>query len=337
VKIFVTGVAGFLGAHIAREGIARGWVVAGVDSMLGGDASNVPPEVHWRIADCNDTENYDYLLRDVDVVYHCAAAPYEGLSVFSPQMVFSNTLMSTVALLRAAINAKVKRFVFCSSMSRYGDQQAPFTEDMPAKPVDPYAIAKVASENVTRNLCELHGMEWIIVIPHNIYGPGQRYYDPYRNVAGIMINRVLLGKPPIVYGTGQQVRSLSYIDDVTGPLLQLATADVAGEIFNLGPDSEAEETTIVNLAHRVRSILGCGRGELEPLFFPPRPAEVFEAHCSAVKARKVLGYEPTWTLDAGLAAYVNWVKLRGARPFEYHLPLEIITDKTPRTWSERLM
>lgn len=336
MKIFITGVAGFLGAHIAREGIARGWEVTGVDSLLGGDAANVPVGVRWGQCDLVG-QGYEDLLADVDVVYHCAAAPYEGLSVFSPQLVFHNTLMSTVAVLRAAINAKVKRFIFCSSMSRYGDQQAPFTEDMPTKPVDPYAVAKVASEGITRTLCELHGVEWVIAVPHNIYGPGQRYYDPFRNVAGIMINRVLLGKSPIVYGTGQQVRSLSYIDDVTGPFLQLATADVAGEVFNLGPDSETEETTILGLANQIRVALGCGEGELEPVFFPPRPAEVFEAHCSAIKARKLLGYKPEWDLQRGLEGYIGWVKSRGARPFDYHLPLEIVTKDTPKTWTDKLM
>jgi UDP-glucose 4-epimerase len=337
MRVFVTGIAGFLGAHIAREGIACGWEVAGVDSLLGGDVSNVPAGANWVQADCVNVFEYEHLLQDVDVVYHCAAAPYEGLSVFSPQLVFHNTLMSTVAVLRAAINAKVKRFIFCSSMSRYGDQEAPFTEDMPTKPMDPYAVAKVASEEVVRILCDLHGVEWVVAVPHNIYGPGQRYYDPFRNVAGIMINRVLLGKSPIIYGTGQQVRSLSYIEDVTGPLLQLATADVAGEIFNLGPDAEEDEVTIEVLADLIRFTLGCSPGDRESIFMPARPAEVFEAHCGAAKARRVLGYKPRWALGDGLVAYAEWVKVMGAREFEYHLPLEIVNDSTPRTWSERLM
>lgn len=336
MKVFVSGIAGFLGSHIAREGVAAGWDVTGVDSLLGGDAGNVPVGAKWGQCDLVD-QGYDDLLAGVDVVYHCAAAPYEGLSVFSPQVVFENTLMSTVALLRAAVNAKVKRFIFTSSMSRYGSQQAPFTEDMPTKPVDPYAVAKVASEDVVRILCEVHGMEWVIAVPHNIYGPGQRYFDPFRNVAGIMINRILLGKPPIIYGTGEQIRSLSYIDDVTGPFLQLATADVAGEIFNLGPDSADDEISIHALATVIRYLLGCGPGEYTPVLMPPRPTEVFEAHCSAGKARKLLGYEPRWGLERGLEAYIVWIKSRGARPFDYHLPLEIVTDKTPRTWTEKLM
>jgi UDP-glucose 4-epimerase len=336
MKIFVTGIAGFLGSHIAREGLEKGWEVTGVDSLLGGDIYNIPVGCRWGQTDCVDF-NYQDLIEGADVVYHCAAAPYEGLSVFSPQLVYQNTLMSTVGVLRAAINADVQRFIFCSSMSRYGGQTAPFTEDMPASPVDPYACAKVAAEQAVRTLCELHGMEWVIAVPHNIYGPGQRYYDPFRNVAGIMMNRILLGKSPIVYGTGQQVRSFSYIEDVTEPLMQLATADVAGEVFNLGPDSKDDEVTIAVLADLIRFILMCGHKDREVVYMPARPAEVFEAHCSAAKARKVLGYEPKWALDKGLVKYAEWIKERGPKKFEYHLPIEIPRDNTPKTWTEKLI
>ena len=332
MKAFVSGVAGFLGAHIAREGLALGWEVTGADSLIAGEIANIPAGVRWRQADCRDAASYSGLLDGADVVYHCAAAPYEGLSVFSPQVVFENTLMSTVGLLRAAINAKARRFVFCSSMSRYGHQQAPFTEDMTPSPADPYAIAKVAAEDVTRNLCQLHGMEWVIAVPHNIYGPGQRYWDPFRNVAGIMINRILLGKPPVVYGDGSQRRCLSYISDVTGPLLKLATGDVAGEVFNVGPDDEG--CTMAELADLILDLTGV---LFRPEFFPPRPAEVHTAHCSAAKARKLLGYEPQVELKDGLAEYISWIREKGPRPFDYHLPIELPGPHVPRTWSERLM
>lgn len=303
--------------------------------MLSADAANVPAGVRWERADCCAAGTYEHLLENVDVVYHCAAAPYEGLSVFSPRVVFANTLQSTVGLLAASINAGVRRFVFCSSMSRYGHQRAPFTEDMDPAAADPYAIAKVASEQAVRNLCGLHGVEWVIAVPHNIYGPGQRYWDPYRNVAGIMINRCLLGKPPVVYGDGQQRRCLSFIDDVTGPLLKLATEDVSGEVINVGPDGD-DWVEIGTLAEMIIRLTG---SDLEPEFFPARPGEVFEAHCSADKARRLLGYEPAWSLEDGLVKYANWVREKGPRPFEYHLPVEISRSPlpVPRTWSEKLM
>ena len=301
--------------------------------MLGGDESNVPPGAFWRKADCCEGRSYCHLLKDADVVYHCAAAPYEGLSVFSPEIVARNTFLSTVALLRASINAGVRRFVFCSSMSRYGHNPAPFTEDMTPAPADPYAIAKVASEELVKNLCDLHQMQYVICVPHNVMGPGQRYWDPFRNVAGIMINRCLLGKPPIVYGDGRQRRCLSYIDDVTGPLLKLATEDVAGEVINVGPDGD-DWVEIGTLAEMIIRLTG---SKLKPEFFPPRPGEVFEAHCSADKARKLLGYEPAWSLEDGLTEYVRWIRERGPREFKYHLRIEIPGPGVPRTWAEKLM
>jgi UDP-glucose 4-epimerase len=334
VRVFVSGAAGFLGAHVAREGLASGWDVAGIDSMLGGSAENIPDGMPFLRADCRDTRHYGWLLDGADVVYHCAAAPYEGLSVFSPQVVAENTFSSTVALLTASINAGVKRFVFCSSMSRYGHQRAPFTEDMTPAPADPYAIAKVAAEQMVQTLCDLHEVTWVTVVPHNIYGPGQRYWDPYRNVAGIMINRCLQNKPPVVYGDGTQRRCLSYISDVTGPLLKLATENVAGEVFNVGPDGDG--CTMTELAEMVMDLCEYSG---EPEYHPARPGEVHTAHCSAAKAAAWLGYEPQADLKDGLGQYVSWVRERGPRPFGYHLSLEITRTPlhTPRTWSERLL
>ena len=202
--------------------------MSGIDSLLGGDKRNIPRGVRWREAECQRGWMYEYLIRDADVVVHAAAAPYEGLSVFSPQVVYEHTLMSTVATLRAAIQAG--RAGSCSApacpATATSRRRSPRT--CPLRPADPYACAKTAAEDAVRTLCGLHGLEWVIAVPHNIYGPGQRYIDPFRNVAAIMVNRVLQGKPPVVYGDGSQRRSFSYIDDVTGPLMSLLTGDVAG-------------------------------------------------------------------------------------------------------------
>ncbi len=335
MKVFVTGVAGFLGAHLAREAIDRGWEATGIDSMLSADAGNVPGGAQWRRADCCDPGSYADLLEGVDVVYHCAAAPYEGLSVFSPLIVWQNTCISTVALLTASVNAGVKRFVFTSSMSRYGRGLAPFTEDQPTAPVDPYGISKVAAEQAVKNICELHGLEWTIAVPHNVFGPGQRYWDPYRNVPAIMANRVLQGKAPVVYGDGSHRRSLSYIADVTGPMILMAThPDAAGEVFNVGPGGAGE--TIRDLACKIIRLAGAN---VEPEFYPDRPSEVRDAYCSDEKVQRVLGYHCQWELDDGLAKLIAWIAERGPRAFDYHLPLEITNTplQTPRTWTERLM
>lgn len=334
MRIFVSGLAGFMGAHVGREALAKGWGVTGIDSLMASTAS-APEGARWEKADCRDTDAYQHLLEGVDVVYHSAAAPYEGLSVFSPQIVYENTLLSTIGLLRASINAGVRRFVFVSSMSRYGHGLAPFTEDMLTAPVDPYGHAKVAAEQAVKCLCDLHGVEWCIAIPHNVYGPGQRYWDPYRNVPAIMANRVLQGKRPVIYGDGQQRRSLSYVADVTAPLILMADHPAAsGEVFNVGPGGAG--VTIAGLAEKIIRISGAN---IEPEYYPGRPSEVPDAYCSADKTRDVLGYESQWDLDDGLHELIAYIGAKGPRPFEYHLPLEITNTplQTPRTWVERLM
>jgi UDP-glucose 4-epimerase len=332
-KVFVTGVAGFLGSHIAEYWADAGDEVVGIDNLLGGAKENVPPHVRFLVADCLEIPTYAAELAGVDVVFHCAAAPYEGVSVFSPFLVHQHTASATVALLSACANAGVRRFVFCSSMARYGQQPVPFTEDMTPQPVDPYGVSKLAAELQVRTVCEIYGMEWVIAVPHNIIGPRQKYDDPYRNVASIMINRILLGRPPIIYGDGGQRRCFSYVADVVAPLAALADEPaVAGEVINIGPDEEF--VSILELAKLIIELTGYAG---EPIFVADRPREVREANCSADKARRLLGYQTSWSLRAGLAAMVEWIRTVGPREFTYHLPLEIVTDRTPVTWTRRLM
>jgi UDP-glucose 4-epimerase len=221
----------------------------------------------------------------------------------------------------------------CSSIARYGANKIPFTEDMVPKPEDPYGIGKYSCELLLRNLAEVHGMEWVIAVPHNIIGPRQKYDDPYRNVASIFINLMLQGRQPIVYGDGNQRRCFSFISDDVAPLKQMAFDPAcAGQIINIGPDDEF--VTVFDLASTIARLLDF---RLDPAFTRPHPREVYLANCSADKARRLLGYEPRVSLEDGLRVMIDWIRSRGTRPFEYHLGLEIINDKTPETWTQRLL
>ena len=212
-KILITGVAGFLGSHLSEKLAEMGHTIIGVDNMIGGYKDNIHDKIEFHNVDCCDFPKIKKIMKNVDIVYHCAATAHEGLSVFSPFEITKNNYLASVSIFSAAINEKVKRIIFCSSMARYGEQQTPFTEAMDPKPVDPYGISKVAAEDVLKSLCELNKVEWVIAVPHNIIGPRQIYSDPYRNVVSIFLNRMLQGKPPIVYGDGEQKRCFSYIDD----------------------------------------------------------------------------------------------------------------------------
>ena len=332
-NIFITGVAGFLGSHLAATLIRKGHKVKGNDNLIGGYEDNVPTDMEFYKTDCNDLEGMLKITKDTDILCHCAAHPYEGLSVFSPSMVTNSVFQATSTTLSAFTQNRGERFVFCSSMARYGMNQTPFTEEMGTRPQDPYAIAKVAAEDLTKLMSRIHGFEYSIAVPHNIYGPQQKYDDPFRNVAAIFINKMLMGEQPKIYGDGNQRRCFSYIKDDIPLLVDLGFNPIAsGETVNIGPDDEF--VTINYLAETIAEIIGF---DLKPEYYPERPQEVQEANCSANKARKLFGFNPKYTLRNGLEEMIAWVQEKGPKKFGYHLPVEIINDHTPKTWSKKIM
>ncbi len=273
----------------------------------------------------------DELYVGCDVVYHCAALAYEGLSVFSPALITRNIMVGTANVAAAAIRAGVKRFINCSSMARYGPAPLPFHEDGYTRPADPYGIAKLAAEHMLNVLGSAHGMKVIHAVPHNIYGPRQKYDDPFRNVAAIFVNAMLRNISPVIYGDGQQQRSFSFISDVLPALLAMVDADLPhGDVINIGPD-ETQAVTVGDLYAMVATATGYSGA---PRYLPGRPCEVKAAYCSADKARRLFGCEPRTTLQAGIKQLVAWVQAKGPRPFKAHLPVEIVTPALPKTWGD---
>lgn len=333
-KVVITGVAGFLGSHLADKFLAEGYHVVGIDNLIGGYVSNIPKGVQFYDMDLTERDILDAGLCDADIVIHAACTAYEGLSVFSPSLVVSNTVQATTNILTASVKDGAKKFIYLSSMARYGDHDGTeFTEDMETKPQDPYGIAKVASEQLVQNICDTHEMDWVILVPHNIIGPRQKYDDPFRNVASIMTNRMLKGLPAIIYADGSQKRCFSFVDDVVAPLYKACHSQKAlSQVINIGPDEE--HITIKELAQRLAKIIGV---EDDPIYLPGRPREVPIALCSSEKARKLLDYKTTTKLDAGLTQLVDWIRKEGVKEFDYHLPLEIINEQTPLTWKLRLI
>lgn len=312
--------------------IADGHEVVGCDSLIGGEIDNVPTESEFYQYDCCYHNSMVKITRGCDVVLHCAATAYEGLSSFSPHLVTQNIVTASVSLFSAAIANGVKRIVFCSSMARYGTNDTPFLESYEPRPQDPYGIGKVGAENILRCLCEVHGVEYVIAVPHNIIGPRQKYDDPYRNVASIMINLMLQGRQPIIYGDGTQKRCFSYVDDCLYCLKRLAFQEnVVGEVINIGPDEEFIE--INELANTIANLL---QFNLDPIYVAGRPQEVKLATCSADKARELIGYETSWSLTDGLKSMIDYIRKKGPKKFRYHLDLEIVNDKTPVTWKDRV-
>ena len=332
MHIFITGVAGFLGSNLADYYLEKGFKVSGNDNLIGGEKQNLDPKVNFYQYDCENLEKNNKYFKDVDVVIHAAAFAHEGLSVFSPYLITKNIFSGSVAVFTAAIKQKVKRIVYCSSMARYGNISQPFKEIDTPNPVDPYGIAKLSAEKVLINLSNTHGIEYNIAIPHNILGPKQKYDDPFRNVASIMINLMIQNRQPVIYGDGNQTRSFSDVNDCIYCIDKLATdKNITSETFNIGPDENY--ITINELYKKISNILKFNK---EPMYYPDRPNEVKYSNCSADKAREMLGYRTEFDVDRSLNRMVDFITKNGPKKFIYNYDIEINNEKTPETWSKKI-
>ena len=334
MRVFITGVAGFLGSHLADRMIETGNEVIGIDNLVGGDIENVNSKVEFYEIDCMDMEAVASYMKGCDVVFHAACTAHDGFSMFSPNYITMNTFQITMSVLSAAVRNKVDKFIYCSSMSRYGKKDTiPFTEEMTCEPTVPYGVAKYASELIIKQLCELNGINYTIIVPHNIIGPRQCSTDPFRNVAAIMINRMLAGNQPVIYGDGEQKRCFSYVDDVIYCIEKVIYQDnLCGEVINVGPDEQF--VTINYLAEIIAKELDF---DLDPIYVKARPNEVKYATCSSEKARKLLGYKTTITLEEGIKRMVDFIKEKGVKEFNYKYNIEIINENTPKTWVEHMI
>jgi UDP-glucose 4-epimerase len=333
MHIFITGIAGFLGSNLAEYYLKKNFKVSGCDNLVGGSLDNIDQnKINFFKVDCENFEAMKKIIRNVDILCHAAAYAHEGLSSFSPVLISNNNVTGSVSVFTAAIINKVKRIVYCSSMARYGSIKIPFREDDELKPVDPYGVSKVAAENILKILSKTHNIEYNIAVPHNIIGPKQKYDDPYRNVVSIMINLMLQKKNPIIYGDGNQKRTFSDIDDCIYCLDKLLIdPNIVSQVVNIGPD---EEFVTINELYRLLS--NKLKFNLEPKYLEDRPNEVKEATCSAEKARKILDYKTSISLDKSLDKIIDYITKKGPKSFQYNYPLEINNEKTPLAWKEKL-
>ncbi len=334
MKIFITGLAGFLGSNLGIRLANNGHEIFGNDNLIGGNLDNIDKRFNFFESDCCDLDKMTEIIpEDTDVVFHCAATAYEGLSVFSPHFVTKNIYDATVSTVTASIRKKIRKFIFCSSMARYGNQEHPFVETMSPKPEDPYGIAKAAAEDTVKNLCDTHNVDWTILIPHNIVGPRQKYDDPYRNVISIFLNKMMQNEEIYIYGDGNQKRCFSYVDDCIDCMEKCITHEATSkQIINIGPDEET--VTIKEVAELCANEIGHNK---DPIFTSQRPQEVKYALCSSDKARRLLDYKTRFTLKDSIKKTSEYIKSRGPKKFDYKIRLEINNELTPETWKKKLI
>jgi len=332
MHIFITGVAGFLGSNLADYYINKGYEVSGNDNLVGGDEDNINKKVNFYKGECEDLEFMTKCIKGSDIVCHTAAYAHEGLSNISPTLICNSNVTGSVSVFTASIINKVKRIVYCSSMARYGNIKMPFNEDDIPNPIDPYGVSKLAAEKILKILCKTHDVEYNIAVPHNIIGPKQKYDDPFRNVASIMTNLMLQNRKPIIYGDGSQSRCFSDVNDCIYCLDKLLfDPKIKSQIVNIGPDEN-----IISINQLFQLIANKLKFNKNPIYFKDRPNEVKHAACSSDKARNLLNYSTTFTLEESLDKVISFIKKKGTKNFKYGYKLEIDNENTPKTWKNKI-
>lgn len=314
MRVLVTGGAGFIGSHLA-ERFRRKHQVAILDDLSGGYRRNVPKGARFYRFDLTDHRAIEkvFMLEAPDLVVHCAAYAAEGLSHWMRRYCYTQNLVGWANVANAAIeHGSTDRIVVLSSMAVYGSQEPPFTEDMAPLPADPYGAAKAAMEVDLRALSAVHGIDVGVIRPHNVYGPRQNLADPYRNVVAIFMRQALRGEPITVYGSGEQVRAFSYVDDVAAAIVRLCELDDIGAV-NVGGETPI---TINQLARLVKEATG---SDSEIVHLPDRH-EVDVAYCNHDRLRQLIGgWDPT-PIEMGLKRMAEWarnIEVGPMRSYEY--------------------
>ncbi len=325
IKNLVTGGAGFMGAHIVRELLAKGEQVVVLDDLSGGFRDNVPDEATFIEGSILDHKlvNEMFAKHKFDHVYHLAAYAAEGLSHFIKRFNYSNNLIGSVNLVNAAVNNNVKCFVFTSSIAVYGKGQLPMSEEVVPQPEDPYGVAKYAVELELRCAHEMFGLNYVIFRPHNVYGEFQNIGDRYRNVIGIFMNQIMQGKSLSVFGDGTQTRAFSYIKEISGTIAAAPHNSKAfGEVFNVGADTPY---SVNELAVEVCKVFG-----VEPnITHLEARNEVLHAYSSHDKVRKFFPTPKSYTLAEGVALMAEWAKKHGPRESTRFGEIEIERNLPP--------
>ncbi len=338
-KILVTGSAGFMGSHLAEQLENDGHDVYGVDDLSGGFMRNVTNKKKFTKLDLRErkkTANYINKLKP-EMIFHLAADATEGRSQFTPFSAIDNNIVSYMNLLVPAIKNGLKKMILTSSMSVYGAQQVPFKEEQFAIPEDVYGSAKASMETCTRVLSDVFGFKYVIIRPHNVFGERQNLADPYRNVIGIFINRLLHKKNFYIYGDGKQKRAYSYIDDVIPPMIKSAfNKKCEGKTMNVG----GEEAVTLNQLAKIVLEEFFGKDipkEYLPTYFPKRPLEVKYAYSSHKLAEKLMGFRSKTKMREGIRKMIQWAKEMGPQEFRYIKEMDLENELIPKTWKNKLI
>ncbi len=302
----VTGGAGFIGSHLTAALAARGDRVRVVDSLITGKRRNLDgiAGVEFIEGDLAELDVARRAVDGVDYVLHQAAIPSVPRSVQDPITSNRANIDASLNVLVAARDAGVKRLVYAGSSSAYGNTPTlPKQEDMPTSPLSPYALQKLVAEEYAAMFTRLYGLETVTIRYFNVFGPRQDPSSPYSGVISLFIKALVNGQPPTIYGDGEQTRDFTYVANVVDGVLRACTANnVSGKMMNVATGGR------ISLNELFRTIRGIVGAKVEPIYAESRAGDVRDSQADITRARTLLGYEPTVSLEEGLRKTIEWFR-----------------------------
>ena len=307
----MTGGAGFIGSHIVHRLVADGHEVMVVDDLSTGARENllaVWKDIVFLEGSICDRKALERVFEGAECVFHQAALASVKRSVDDPLSTNRANVEGTLNVLEVARRSGVRRVVYASSSSVYGDAPTlPKHEEMVPAPKSPYAVSKLAGEYYCRVYAELFGLGTVSLRYFNVFGPRQDPGSPYAAVVPIFVKAILEGAQPTVFGDGEHSRDFTYVDNVVQANLLAARAEGApGQVFNVGCGGSF---TLNELIKKLGKILGM---DVTPIYAPERPGDVRHSRADIQRARRVLGYEPSLGFEEGLKRTVEWLRARHA-------------------------
>jgi len=303
----VTGGAGFIGSHLVETLVAGGCRVSVLDNLSSGKQANldaVAPRIRFFRGDIRDPAALEAAVFGCEVVFHLAAVVSVPKTTEDPLGSAAVNETGSLQALEAARSGKARRLVFASSSAVYGDEPTlPKREDMPTRPLTPYAVQKLAVEYYLRVYQSLYGLETAGLRFFNVFGPRQDPSSPYSGVISIFLTQALKGEPPVIYGDGHQSRDFVFVGDAVQALISAAQApSAAGKVFNVGTGTAV---TINALWKVIETLSGSGA---TPVHGPPRPGDVPHSVAAIDSARADLGFAPRVSFEQGLAMTMDWYR-----------------------------
>jgi len=305
----VTGGAGFIGSNIVEELVRRGEKVTVLDNFITGKKENIDPfidKIKLIEGDIRDRKALGKALKDVDYVIHQAALRSVAKSVEDPFMTNEVNVFGTLNVLAAAKDHKVKRVVYASSSSAYGDaKRFPQREtDLPV-PISPYGVSKLAAENYCITFAKTFGLETVSLRYFNVFGPRQNPESKYSAVIPMFISKMLKSESPVVEWDGKQSRDFTYVKNVVDANLKACTTrGISGEFFNVACGST---TSIIGIVNALNKML---KTDIKPHYAPKRPGDVRKTCADITKMKKLLKIKKITQFEEGLKLTLNWFKNR---------------------------